>query len=97
MAQLMGKNLSRQDLIWVVPCVGGVEYPKPENESEVAKPMHVVVLGQVYEIEVRTHVLRNITYVLLDAPVFRKQTKAEPYPPRMDDMESAVRIQSNPC
>lgn len=28
--------------------------------------------------------------MLLDAPVFRKQTKAEPYPPRMDDMESAI-------
>ena len=27
MAQLMGKNLGHQDLIWVVPCVGGIEYP----------------------------------------------------------------------
>lgn len=36
------------------------------------------------------HVVRNITYVLLDAPVFRKQSKSEPYPPRMDDVESAI-------
>lgn len=27
-------------------------------------------------------VLNNITYVLLDAPVFRKRTKADPYPAR---------------
>lgn len=27
MAQLMGKALEHQDLIWVVPCVGGIEYP----------------------------------------------------------------------
>lgn len=27
MAQLMGKNLGHQDLIWVVPCVQGVDYP----------------------------------------------------------------------
>ena len=28
MAQLMGKNLGHQDLIWVVPCVGGIDYPE---------------------------------------------------------------------
>jgi alpha-1,3-glucan synthase len=27
MASLMGKNLSHQDLIWVVPCVGGIDFP----------------------------------------------------------------------
>ncbi|KAL8829517.1 MAG: hypothetical protein Q9191_001968 [Dirinaria sp. TL-2023a] len=32
----------------------------------------------------------NITYVLLDADIFRKQTQQEPYPRRMDDMESAI-------
>lgn len=86
MAQLMGKNLGHQDLIWVVPCVGGIEYP----EAEHAEPMTVTILGSTYEVEVQYHVLRNITYVLLDAPVFRKQTKSDPYPARMDDLESAV-------
>ncbi|KAH0846408.1 hypothetical protein AYO21_07155 [Fonsecaea monophora] len=86
MAQLMGKNLGHQDLIWVVPCVGGVDYP----EDEKADPMTVTVLGKPYEVQVQYHVLRNITYVLLDAPVFRQQTKAEPYPPRMDDLSSAI-------
>lgn len=86
MAQLMGKNLGHQDLIWVVPCVGGVDYP----EDQRAEPMSVNVLGNPYEVQVQYHVLRNITYVLLDAPVFRQQTKTEPYPPRMDDLDSAI-------
>jgi alpha-1,3-glucan synthase len=88
MAQLMGKNLGHQDLIWVVPCVGGIEYP--EDPNEVAEPMEITVFEQIYQIQVRTHRLRNITYVLLDAPVFRQQSKSEPYPPRMDDLDSAI-------
>ncbi|KAL4979952.1 hypothetical protein BDW66DRAFT_147863 [Aspergillus desertorum] len=86
MAQLMGKNLGHQDLIWVVPCVGGVDYP----EDQPAEPMFVTVLGNIYEVKVQYHVLNNITYVLLDAPVFRQQSKAEPYPARMDDLDSAI-------
>ncbi|QDS69285.1 hypothetical protein FKW77_002461 [Venturia effusa] len=86
MAQLMGKNLEHQDLIWVVPCVGGVDYP-PATQAE---PMEVTILGEKYEIQIQTHQLRNITYVLLDAPIFRAQSKTEPYPPRMDDLDSAV-------
>ncbi|PGH11011.1 hypothetical protein AJ79_05162 [Helicocarpus griseus UAMH5409] len=86
MAQLMGKNLGHQDLIWVVPCVGGVDYPV----DQVAEPMTVTVLGNTYEVKVQYHVLRNITYVLLDAPVFRQQSKSEPYPARMDDLDSAI-------
>ncbi|KAL6721871.1 Cell wall alpha-1,3-glucan synthase ags1 [Lecanora helva] len=38
----------------------------------------------------REQVVENITYVLLDAPIFRQQTKAEPYPTCMDDLDSAV-------
>lgn len=86
MAQLMGKNLEHQDLIWVVPCVGGVEYPT----DTPAEPMFVMVLGETYEVKIQYHKLRNITYVLLDAPVFRQQTKSEPYPARMDDITSAI-------
>ncbi|KAL8766393.1 MAG: hypothetical protein Q9209_006827 [Squamulea sp. 1 TL-2023] len=86
MAQLMGKNLGHQDLIWVVPCVGGVDYPV----DQVAEPMHVTILGARYDVKVQYHTLRNITYVLLDAPVFRHQSKTEPYPPRMDDLGSAI-------
>lgn len=86
MAQLMGKNLAHQNLIWVVPCVGDVEYP----EDDRAEPMQITIMDNPYEVKVQYHTLRNITYVLLDAPVFRAQSKAEPYPARMDDMPSAV-------
>jgi alpha-1,3-glucan synthase len=86
MASLMGKNLGHQDLIWVVPCVGDIEYPT-DTPGEV---MTVKILGNTYEIEVQYHKLRNITFVLLDSPVFRRQTKAEPYPARMDDLDSAI-------
>ncbi|KAJ5320006.1 hypothetical protein PENANT_c051G03218 [Penicillium antarcticum] len=86
MAQLMGKQLGHQDLIWVIPCVGGVDYPieKP------ADSMFVMILGNPYEIKIQYHQLRNITYVLLDAPVFRQQSITEPYPARMDDLDSAI-------
>ncbi|KAH1300828.1 hypothetical protein KXX11_004803 [Aspergillus fumigatus] len=86
MAQLMGKTLGHQDLIWVVPCVGGVDYPV----DRPAEPMIVTILGKPYEVQVQYHILQNITYVLLDAPVFRQQSKSEPYPPRMDDLDSAI-------
>ena len=86
MAQTMSKHLEHQDLIWVVPCVDGIHYPTDQR----AKPITVTVLGQHYTIQVQYHHLRNITYVLLDAPVFRQQTKENPYPERMDDIDSAV-------
>ena len=86
MAQLMSQNLQHQDLVWVVPCVGGIEYPVDQR----AKPMIVTILGIEYTVQVQYHHIRNITYVLLDAPVFRQNTKAEPYPRRMDDIDSAI-------
>ncbi|KAG9187849.1 alpha-1,3-glucan synthase [Alternaria panax] len=86
MAQLMGKNLPKQDLVWVVPCVGGIDYPI----DTPVEPMLVTILDTEYEIQVQYHKLNNITYVLLDAPIFRQQSKTEPYPPRMDDLDSAV-------
>ncbi|KAK3367350.1 putative cell wall alpha-1, 3-glucan synthase [Lasiosphaeria ovina] len=86
MAQLMGKALEHQDLIWVVPCVGGIEYPVDQR----AEPMYAPIMGKEYEIEVQYHQVQNITYVLLDAPIFRQQSKSDPYPPRMDDIDSAI-------
>lgn len=86
MAQLMSKQLGHQDVIWVIPCVGGIEYPidKP------AESMFVNILGNSYEVKTQYHNSRNITYVLLDAPVFRQQSMKEPYPARMDDLDSAI-------
>lgn len=86
MASTMGKNLKHQNLIWVVPCVGGIDYPT----DDVAEPMQITILGQCYSINVQYHRFQNITFVLLDAPIFRARTKNEPYPARMDDIESAV-------
>lgn len=86
MAQLMNKQLEHQDLIWVVPCVGGVEYPV----DKPAESMFVSILGNSYEVKIQYHTLRNITYILLDAPLFRQRSLTEPYPARMDDLESAV-------
>ncbi|KAJ6108618.1 hypothetical protein N7523_009941 [Penicillium sp. IBT 18751x] len=86
MAQLMSKQLGHQDLIWVIPCAGGIDYPidKP------AESMFVMILGNSYEVKIQYHYVKNITYVLLDAPVFRHQSAQEPYPARMDDMDSAI-------
>ena len=82
----MGQNLEHQNLIWVVPCVGGIDYPI----DEPADSMDITIMDKPYQIQVQYHVLMNITYVLLDAPVFRARSKADPYPERMDDMESAI-------
>ena len=43
-----------------------------------------------YLIEVETHTLDDITYVIPDSPVFRAQTEADPCPARMDDLSSAI-------
>lgn len=86
MAELMGKHLGHQELVWVVPCVGDVHYPI----DQLAEPMRVNILNETFQIEVQYHQLRNITYVLLDAPVFRAQSKSNPYPSRMDDIKSAI-------
>ena len=66
--------------------IGDIKYPKDRSAESIA----IKVLGSMYEIKTQHHVVENITYVLLDAPVFRQQTKAEPYPTRMDDLDSAV-------
>ena len=86
MAALMGNNLGHQDLTWVVPCVSGVDYPT----DQTADSIFVSIMAESYEVKIQYHKLRNMTFVILDAPVFRKQTKKDPYPPRMDDLDSGV-------
>ncbi|KIK71072.1 glycosyltransferase family 5 protein [Collybiopsis luxurians FD-317 M1] len=86
MSSLIGKAMSDVDLLWVVPKVKDLEYPA----GDPADPIEVIIFGEPYLIEVETHVLDNITYVILDSPVFRAQTKADPYPARMDDLSSAI-------
>lgn len=86
MAQLMAKNLQDQDLIWVVPCAGGFDYPS----DTPGLPIDVSIFGRIYEVQVQYHKVDNITFMLLDAPVFRRQTAKDPYPARMDDLDSAI-------
>jgi alpha-1,3-glucan synthase len=86
MSSLMGKAMSDVDLIWVIPKVKDLEYPP----GDPAEPIEVIIFGEPYLIEVETHVLDNITYIILDSPVFRAQTKSDPYPARMDDLSSAI-------
>lgn len=86
MAKLMSTALDHVNLVWVVPCIGGIEYPM----DEPAESMFVQIMGESYEVHVQYHRVKNITYVLLDAPIFRQQTKAEPYIARMDDIESGI-------
>ncbi|KAI0647127.1 glycoside hydrolase family 13 and glycosyltransferase family 5 protein [Trametes meyenii] len=86
MSSLMGKAMTDVDLIWVIPKVKDLEYPP----GEPADPIEVIIFGEPYLIEVEYHVLDNITYVILDSPVFRAQTKSDPYPARMDDLSSAI-------
>lgn len=86
MSSLIGKAMSDVDLLWVVPKVKDIEYPA----GDPADPIEVIIFGEPYLIEVETHTLDNITYVILDSPVFRAQTKADPYPARMDDLSSAI-------
>ena len=69
-----------------MPKVGGIEYPL-DKESE---PIDVIILGRVYQVAVSLHQYGNVKYVLLDAPIFRERSRNEPYPARMDDLESAV-------
>ena len=49
MAQLMSKHLQHEDLVWVIPCVGGIEYPIDQR----AKPMTVTILGVEYTVQVQ--------------------------------------------
>ncbi|KAG9102015.1 Cell wall alpha-1,3-glucan synthase ags1 [Ceratobasidium sp. 370] len=86
MSSLMGKAMTDCDIYWVVPKVKDVEYPA----GDPAEPIEVIIFGEPYLIEVEYHVLDNITYIILDSPVFRAQTKSDPYPARMDDLSSAI-------
>jgi alpha-1,3-glucan synthase len=61
----MGKSMTDVGLVWVVPKVNDLEYPA----GEPAEPIEVIIYGEPYLFEVETHVLDNITYVILDSRV----------------------------
>lgn len=45
------------------PCVGGVDYPI----DQVGDPIQIWVMGREFRVQVQYHIVRNITFVLLDA------------------------------
>lgn len=86
MTHLMSKYLKDLSLVWVIPCVQDLEYPCDQK----AEPINITISGVDYIVQVQYHVVQNITYVLLDAPIFRAQTVAEPYPLGAGDIRSAI-------
>ncbi|KAG8751386.1 Cell wall alpha-1,3-glucan synthase ags1, partial [Ceratobasidium sp. 423] len=66
MSSLMGKSMTDCDIYWVVPKVKDLEYPP----ADPADPIEVIIFGEPYLIEIECHVLDNITYIILNLPVF---------------------------
>ena len=85
LAQLIASVVDHQDLILVIPCIEGVEYPL----EEPAEPLSLLMFGGFYSVSVYYHAFQNITYVLLDCPVFREQSKNEPFFEKIDEDTSA--------
>ena len=85
LAQLIARIVDHQDLILVIPCIGAVEYPL----EKPAEPLSVLMFGGFYSLSVYYHAFQNITYVLLDCPVFRERSKNEPFPEGIDEDTSA--------
>ncbi|CAH7686420.1 hypothetical protein BY996DRAFT_4584668 [Phakopsora pachyrhizi] len=86
MSSLMGRAMSDVELLWVIPKVGDIEYPT----GDITQPIEVIIFGEPYMVECQIFKSKNVTYFILDAPVFRANTKSNPYPPRMDDLSSAI-------
>ena len=84
MSNSMGKPMTDPDLPWVAPRVKDLEYP-PGDPTD---PTESTIFGEPYHIEVETHTLDGIAYIILDSPAFRAHTKADPYPACMDDLSS---------
>lgn len=86
MTSMMAKSMNDVDLVWVIPKVTGPVF----STGTVRTPITVTVFNHTYEVNVEEYVFANITYILLDSPVFQVQTAAEPYPKRMDELTSAI-------
>jgi alpha-1,3-glucan synthase len=73
-------------IVWVVPMVGDIDYPPMQEIPGVP----ICIFGSNYSIRAYQHQHNNIKFILLDCEIFRQRTKKDPYPPKMDDLESGV-------
>jgi alpha-1,3-glucan synthase len=85
--------MSDVDLIWVIPKVSGITYPRATPKP----PIYVTIFGSVYQVNMEEYNFNNLTYVLLDSPVFMAQSPREPYPQRMDELTSAIYCKHPSC
>jgi alpha-1,3-glucan synthase len=90
MTSMMARCMSDVNLIWVIPKVSGITYPKATPKP----PIHITIFGKVYQVHVEEYLFKNLTYVLLDSPVLMAQSPQEPYPQRMDELTSAIYCKS---
>lgn len=88
MASLQAKTSQAKELFWLIPRFGNIDYPLSYDNAD--EPFEVIINGAAYFVNVHLHWEGRVTYVILDAPVFTARNSAEPYPPRMDDTESAL-------
>ncbi|KAJ3211621.1 Cell wall alpha-1,3-glucan synthase ags1 [Entophlyctis luteolus] len=73
------------DIIWVIPTVGDVNFPKAEEQN----PIPVTIFDKVLMVQVSKYLrFDGVTYYICDCELFRMNTKADPYPTRMDDADS---------
>jgi alpha-1,3-glucan synthase len=74
------------DYYWVVPKISGVQY----GECEELPAITVEILGLQYGVRLYAHTHRNVVFLLLECGPFYGVSATNPYPARMDDLESAV-------
>lgn len=53
MSSLMGKHLGHHNLVWVVPCVGGIEYPFDIGMSSRPARCKMVNIADQYQLHIR--------------------------------------------
>jgi alpha-1,3-glucan synthase len=84
-SSLMGTYL-KNDIVWVVPMVGDVDYPPCEELESIS----IFIYGKHYSIKAYVHLYNRVKYILLDSGIFRTRTRKDPYTAKMNDLESAV-------
>ncbi|WBW72795.1 prospore membrane alpha-1,3-glucan synthase Mok12 [Schizosaccharomyces osmophilus] len=88
MAQLMSQHLEIQDMVWVIPIISGLEYPFEQFSTE--PKIEVKIHDVDFVVNCYSYKMNNITYIFVQSEVFYMQSTKEPYPSKMDDLNSAM-------